>query len=258
MEQVLKYGMNTIPNYAMVRSDARYHGAPWYEKAKNASIIILGCGGIGSHLALCLSKTSPARLDLVDMDTVDDTNLSGQAYMQYDIGVQKVVALSQLIKAFGYQRCVSAINRTLHNVAISDYQVVFTGLDNMEARKEAFTKWKTSNKDHSGALFVDGRMAAEHLIVLAVYGGDEYSIKNYEENWLFDDSEAEETVCSYKQTYYCANMIAGFMTNVYVNFLASMCDSGEARKPKNSIELNRTKPLVIDYDCVTMNLKIEQ
>ena len=51
MEQVLKYGMNTIPNYAMVRSDARYHGAPWYEKAKNSSIIILGCGGIGSHLA---------------------------------------------------------------------------------------------------------------------------------------------------------------------------------------------------------------
>ena len=27
-------------------------------------------------------------------------------------------------------------------------------------------------------------------------------------------------------------MIAGFMTNVYVNFLASMCDSSEERKPK--------------------------
>ena len=255
MEQVVKYGINIIPNYAMVRANARYHGAPWYDKAIDVSIIIFGCGGIGSHLALCLSKTSPSRLDLVDMDNVDDTNLSGQAYMQYNIGEQKVVALSQLVKAFGYSRCVSAYNRTAHSVSVADYPIVFTGFDNMEARKDVFQRWKDSHKDDKNALFVDGRMAAEHLIVIAVYGGDEYSIKNYEDNWLFEDSEAEETVCSYKQTYYCADMIAGFMTNVYVNFLSSICND---KKNKNSIELSRTMPLVIDYDCITMNLKIEQ
>ena len=81
---------------------------------------------------------------------------------------------------------------------------------------------------------------------MSIQGNDERAIKEYEERWLFDDSEAEETVCSYKQTSFMADMIASIIVNVLVNFVANLC------KPI----IDRDVPFFISYDASTMFTKM--
>ena len=69
----------------------------------------------------------------------------------------------------------------------------------------------------------------------------------YENNYLFNDSEAEETVCSYKQTTFCANMIASVIVNLFVNFVANECNP----------LIPRDLPFLTRYDASTMFFKTE-
>lgn len=87
-------------------------------------------------------------------------------------------------------------------------------------------------------------MAAEEYQVFAIQGNDERAMKEYEDKWLFSDAEAEETICSYKQTTFMANMIASTMVNVFVNFIA------------NQVGGWRDVPFFISYDASIMFTKI--
>ena len=86
----------------------------------------------------------------------------------------------------------------------------------MEARKILYNKWKALAKSFSAAqqgefLFIDGRMNAEEFQIFSITGDDDYNMKRYEEEFLFSDAEVAPAVCSYKQTTYCASMIASFI-----------------------------------------------
>jgi len=72
-------------------------------------------------------------------------------------------------------------------------------------------------------------------------------MKEYEEKWLFSDEEAESTVCSYKQTSYCANLIASIMTNLFVNWITNQC----------SPLVERSLPFFTEYTAEQMFLKTE-
>ena len=125
-------------------------------------------------------------------------------------------------------------------------------LDNMTARKLYFKKWKSHvlNKpesDRSDCLFIDGRLAAEEFQVLCLRGDDTYNINRYETEYLFSDRDADETICSYKQTTFMANMIASVMVNLFVNFVANQCEP----------LIERDLPFYTNYSAETMFFKTE-
>lgn len=88
-------------------------------------------------------------------------------------------------------------------------------------------------------------MAAEEFQILCIKGDDEYNINRYSNEYLFSDAEADETICSYKQTTFCANMIASYMVNLFVNFCA------------NEVGAYRDLPFLTAYNAETMYLKTE-
>lgn len=88
-------------------------------------------------------------------------------------------------------------------------------------------------------------MAAEEFQVFCIKGDDQFNIKKYREEYLFSDEEAEETICSYKQTTFMANMIASVMVNLFVNFIANQC---------NPI-IDRDVPFYTSYNAETMYYK---
>ena len=55
---------------------------------------IAGCGGLGSNVAVALTRAGVGRLILVDFDGVEESNLNRQHFYQDDIGRSKVSALS--------------------------------------------------------------------------------------------------------------------------------------------------------------------
>ena len=61
-------------------------------------ITIIGVGGIGSPVALALTKMGCRRLTLFDPDTIEPHNLPNQLYRLRDVGRPKVEALADLLR----------------------------------------------------------------------------------------------------------------------------------------------------------------
>lgn len=66
-------------------------------KMVNRTIHIIGCGAVGSHLAIQLIKLGITRLKLWDFDTIEEHNLTNQIWNHKDIGKSKVEALIEHI-----------------------------------------------------------------------------------------------------------------------------------------------------------------
>ena len=233
-------------------STVRFSGASWFEAAKGVSATIAGVGGIGSWTSLLLSRISQTiRITLYDDDDVEVVNLAGQMFSSNQVGLHKVYAAQEVIRYFSGSYCNAAPYRIASTTSIYD-NIVICGFDNMEARKILYRLWKARAKSFPVAeqgdfLFIDGRMNAEEFQIFSIVGDDDYNMKRYEEEFLFSDAEVAPAVCSYKQTTYCASMIASFMVNSLVNFLSN----------KNLENMPRQVPFYINYDAQLMHLKLE-
>lgn len=240
------------PTITIDETTSRFSGAIWYEEIQKQVITLAGVGGIGSFVGFLLGRLKPDRLIIYDPDKVEVVNMSGQLYGQSDIGKYKCYALSSMIQNYAnYAHIITSNERFTDNSEATD--IMICGFDNMEARRVYYEKWKqrtlaypAESSARKKCLFIDGRLAAEEFQVLSIQGDDERAMMEYENKWLFSDAEAEETVCSYKQTTFMANMIASVMVNVFVNFVANQC---------NPI-VDRDVPFFISYDASTMFTKV--
>ncbi len=59
---------------------------------------IAGCGGLGSNIAVSLTRAGIGKLILLDHDVVEESNLNRQHYFLNDIGKRKVDALEFYLK----------------------------------------------------------------------------------------------------------------------------------------------------------------
>lgn len=230
---------------------SRFSGAIWYSAIQSKTITLAGVGGIGSYVGFLLARLKPAGLYLYDPDIVEQANMSGQLYGSDDLGQAKVSSLHRMLQVYAnYYNSVAYQERFTAESEATD--IMICGFDNMEARSLFFDKWleHVGNKpegERSKCLFIDGRLAAEEFQVFAIQGNDERAIVEYKNRWLFSDAAADETICSYKQTTFMANMIASVMVNLFVNFVANEC---------NPI-IDRDVPFMTQYSADTMYFKVE-
>lgn len=207
---------------------SRFSGADWYEAVQKSKIILAGLGGIGSWTAMQLARMSPAVIALYDDDIVEAGNMSGQLYSINDVGRNKVDAMHDMISQYTTAKTVFALpERFTENTEAGD--IMICGFDNMAARKLFFTKWKQHvdslpEERKKDCLYIDGRLSMDTLQVFCIKGDDAYSINKYSTDYLFDDSQADATVCSMKQTTYLACMIGSVITNLFTNFIANSLD----------------------------------
>lgn len=229
---------------------SRFSGAVWFDKIQEKTVTLAGLGGIGSYVAFLLGRLHPAALYLYDDDVVEAGNLSGQLYSKNYIGSRKAQATNSILNAFAdYYNSSYYIERFTQ--ASTATQIMMCGFDNMQARRTFFMRWKElvntcNEEDKKNCLFIDGRLAAESFQVLCIKGDDLFSRMRYEKEFLFSDEEAEETICSYKQTSFMANMIASVMVNLFVNFCANQCDP----------LVPRDLPFFTEYNGETMFFKV--
>ena len=232
---------------------SRFSGAIWYEEIQKQTVTLDGVGGIGSFVGFLLGRLKPQRLIIYDPDRVETVNMSGQLYGRSDVGSYKSTALANMIEDYADYNNIVALNQRFgDNSEATD--IMICGFDNMAARRTFYEKWKqrvlsypADSDNRKKCLFIDGRLAAEEFQVLSIQGDDERAMAEYENKWLFSDAEAEETICSYKQTTFMANMIASVMVNVFVNFVANQCGP----------IIDRDVPFFISYDASTMFTKVE-
>jgi sulfur-carrier protein adenylyltransferase/sulfurtransferase len=114
-------------------------GAAGKERLKNARVLVVGAGGLGSPAALYLAAAGVGTLGLVDCDRVELSNLQRQVlFDSADVGRLKVEAARARLLALNPQITVIAHALTLraHNVleVLRDYDLALDGTDRLTTR----------------------------------------------------------------------------------------------------------------------------
>lgn len=237
------------PTLLMDESTTRFSGAEWFNEIQSKRIIIGGCGGISSNLAFQLARMHPAAMYIYDDDTVETVNMAGQLFSRNDVGKTKVDAISDMINVYtNMQNVFSICEKFTETTEAGD--IMMCGFDNMTARKTFFASWFTHVQskpveERKNCLFLDGRLSLSDLQVFCISGEDDNYMEQYRDKYLFSDSEADETVCSMKQTTYLACMIGSVMTNLFTNWVANLID------PVIPYDL----PFFTEYDAQNMIFK---
>ena len=109
------------------------------KKLKNARVLIVGAGGLGSPLAIYLAAAGVGHLGLVDFDVVDHTNLQRQVlHFTSDVGRPKLVSAAETIRQINpYVEIETFETRLTSDNAmeiLAGYDVIADGTDNFATR----------------------------------------------------------------------------------------------------------------------------
>jgi sulfur carrier protein ThiS adenylyltransferase len=180
------------------------------ERLAACKATVIGVGAIGRQVALQLTAMGIPWLQLVDFDSVEESNLASQGYLQDDLGRPKVQATADLSQQINHMLEVHSLN-TRFRRSMEIGNVVFCCVDKIDIRRLI---WEAV-KDKAD-FWADGRMSAEVLRVLVAY--DPVSRKHYPTT-LFAAEEAFAGSCTAKTTIYCANIAAGLMLAQFAKWL---------------------------------------
>ncbi len=175
------------------------------KETDDIEITVIGDGGIGSWLALCLSAMGIPCFKIYDADVVEGGNFS-QAFRIEDEGKPKVSATNEILTAF--TGCsVTAIPE--HFVGQERLKgIVICAVDDMDTRIDIWNKSVRFNPMIK--LYVEARMGAEELRVYSLKPTDPDLVRRYEEN-LYPSSETFQGPCTEKSIAYTVFTSAGII-----------------------------------------------
>lgn len=183
------------------------------ERLASKKITVIGVGAIGRQVALQLAAIGAQRLQLVDDDIVDESNIASQGYYEKDLGSPKVGCTVISCFAINSKMKIQAFMQKF-NDKIDFGDTIFCCVDSITTRKEI---WESVHDKVD--FFCDGRMAAESLRVLMAH--DAESREHYPTT-LFAQEEAFQGSCTAKSTIYCANVAAGIMVAQFAKHLRGL------------------------------------
>ena len=140
------------------------------EKLQKASVLIVGCGGLGSTIAVYLASSGIGKIHLVDFDTIDISNLHRQVfYTLEDIGKPKASVLATFIKQRAPFTNVTFSNTAVTKETVFDliltFDVVVDGTDSLPTKYLLNDACVLKNKPLVyGSLYkFDGYVASFHV-----------------------------------------------------------------------------------------------
>lgn len=150
------------------------------------------------------------RLQLIDFDTVEETNVTTQGYDFEDVGQLKVDATAGAVQRIDPLIDVEDIpDRYRSRIEIGD--AVFCCVDSISARSAI---WRSASRKCQ--FWCDGRMLGEVIRILSV--ADVTSRRHYPTT-LFHQSEAQAGRCTAHGAIYTACIAAGLMTHQFTRWL---------------------------------------
>lgn len=235
-------------------ASVRFNGAEWFDAVQN-NVTLIGAGGLGSNIAVSLSRLLGNKvLNIYDPDYIEYKNLAGQNFSLTDVGCAKASVVA--VQCSCFNPSIYAFPKISRFEGFSDQYVpkaTITGLDNMASRSFVYYKWKEkieSTTEDNPVVLIDARLSAETWQVFCVTSTDKKAQEEYESKWLFTDEEADEGVCTYKQTAFAAQMCASFVTNLYINFCTNCIK-------KQDDPTKRFLPFMTEYDATQMILRFQ-
>lgn len=149
---------------------------------KNASICIVGCGGLGGYILEMLSRLGIGKITIVDGDVFDVSNLNRQILSsESNIGNSKVLEASKRIKSINSSVSVEVRKLFLDaenvNEIIKYSDIVIDALDSMDDRRILASACEYNDK-----ILIHGAIAGWYGQVSTIYPGDKTIDRLYPSN----------------------------------------------------------------------------
>ena len=180
------------------------------EKLRDITVTVIGVGAIGRQAALQLAAIGVCRIQLIDFDTVDATNVTTQGYWVDEIGQPKVEALAAAISRIDAEITVEK-TADRYRPKIQTGEAVFSCVDSITARGAI---WR-SVQNRCG-FWADGRMLGEMIRVLAAATCAD---REHYAGTLFAQGDAQQGSCTSRSTIYAASIAAGLMVHQFTRWL---------------------------------------
>ncbi|WP_339069147.1 sulfur carrier protein ThiS adenylyltransferase ThiF [Fusobacterium animalis] len=159
------------------------------KKLKKTRVCILGLGGLGSNVAVLLTRSGIGYLKLVDFDIVEASNLNRQQYRVSHIGMKKTEAMKSIIREINpfVETEVLDIKVDRENIysTVGDIEIVVEAFDRAETKAMILEELLTDkNKIVVSASGMAGLGSANEIVTRKIKDnfyliGDNYS--DYEE-----------------------------------------------------------------------------
>jgi len=137
------------------------------EKISQSCITIFGIGGLGSVCSLYLSNAGVGTMNLVDFDTVDETNLPRQIIYQPDqVGTNKAIAAREMLSALNPETNISAISERIIGDSleklVNESDLVIDATDNLSSRLQINDACRSTKTKHviGTAIRFEGQVVA--------------------------------------------------------------------------------------------------
>jgi len=200
--------MTPSTNSSITDRDIRQRSIVPPERLAACHALVIGVGAIGRQVALQLAALGMPRLTLFDDDDVGVENLAPQGYWPEDLGTSKVLSTLALCRRINPENEITAHaerfkRSTASQLPSGEGLIVFACVDSITTRK---LLWECLR--NRAALFVDGRMSAEVIRVLAVASP---ATDRYYATTLFGAGEAYAGACTARSTIFTASVAAGLM-----------------------------------------------
>ena len=199
--------------------DVRQRGLVPPERLAACDAVVIGVGAIGRQVALQLAALGVPRLTLFDDDLVEAANLAPQGYWPEDMTRPKVTATAQICRRIHPVIQIRAISTrfkrsTPRDQSLAEEPVIFCCVDKIDARRMI---WESTRS--SARFFVDGRMSAEVVRVIAVNAP---TVDDYYPRTLFAAEDAHVGPCTARSTIYTASIAAGLMVHQFAKWLRGL------------------------------------
>ena len=110
-----------------------------YEKLKKGRVAIAGAGGLGSNVALSLTRIGVGFIKIIDFDVVEPSNLNRQQYYVKHIGMKKVHAIKEILKEVNPFVNIEAIDKKIEKENIEelfkDVDIIVEAFDNQNIKQ---------------------------------------------------------------------------------------------------------------------------
>ncbi|WP_437191529.1 HesA/MoeB/ThiF family protein [Planctomicrobium sp. SH527] len=188
------------------------------DKVNELTISVIGVGAIGRQVAIQLAAIGVRKLQLVDFDVVEPTNITSQGYLQEDLGKQKVQAAVEQVLLIDPAIQIETVGDR-YRPSLQTGEAVFCCVDNISTRS---TLWR--NLKDRCEFWSDGRMLGETMRILTAM--DAKSRQHYATT-LFPQAEAQGGSCTSKSTIYCASIATGLMVHQFTRWLRGLPASSD-------------------------------
>ena len=113
-------------------------GSEGVDKIKSASVLVMGCGGVGSYAAEAVARAGVGRITLMDGDDAADSNLNRQLVaLTSTIGRNKAEIMGERCRDINPNAEITAVPqfyKTGEELDISEFDWIIDAIDDVDAK----------------------------------------------------------------------------------------------------------------------------